>query len=266
MTGIVIPATAAAAVFVVVAVVGLVGAVFSGPGASFSGPGASPRQITASHPGISPPARNEAVVRNQAVTWIVHQVSRAAVVACDAQVCADLASRGFPGASLLTIGPQSNNPLGANLVVSTAAVRAQFPDRLASVYAPAVIAAFGSGNARIEIRLEYPGGATAYNDVQQSYARDRKATDALLLTNNRFTFSAGVVAAVAVPAVRMIRSTAAQEADHLRADRNLAAITANRLMAITPAAIPAVARRGHCPPAAERAAVAIADPPRFTIL
>jgi hypothetical protein len=71
------------------------------------------------------------------IAWIMHQVSQAAVVACDAQVCADLASKGFPAANLLTIGPQSNNPLGAELLVATAAVRAQFRDRLA-VWAPAI--------------------------------------------------------------------------------------------------------------------------------
>ncbi len=188
MTGIVIPATAAAAVFVVVAVVGLVGTVFARPGAS-------PRQITADHSSTSPPLDNEAVVRNQAVAWIMHQVSRAAVVACDAQVCADLASKGFPGANLLTIGPPSNNPLGAELLVATAAVRTQFRDRLA-VWAPAIFAAFGSGNAKIEIRWEYPGGATIYNGIPGKYARARKAADALLLTNDRFTFSAPAQAAL----------------------------------------------------------------------
>jgi hypothetical protein len=119
----------------------------------------------------------------------MHQVSRAAVVGCDAQVCADLISRGFPRANLLTFGPQSNDPLGVALVVDTAAVRAQFHDRLA-VWAPAIIAAFGSGNARIEIRLNFPGGATAYRAVQQKYARARELADAQLLTNNRITFSA----------------------------------------------------------------------------
>ena len=99
-------------------------------------------------------------------------------------------SRGYPGASLLKFGPQSNDPLGADLVVDTAAVRAQFRDRLASVWAPVIIAAFGSGNARIEIRLEFPGGATGYRAVQQKYASARKAADAQLLTNNRLTFSA----------------------------------------------------------------------------
>jgi hypothetical protein len=138
--------------------------------------------------GNSPPASNEAEVRSQAVTWILHQVSRATFVACDPVVCNDLARGGFP--NLLTISPQSNDPLVAQLVVSTAAVRAQLRDRLASVWAPAIIAAFGSGNDRIEIRLEFPGGATGYRDVAGKYLHARKTLDALLLTNGGITFSA----------------------------------------------------------------------------
>jgi len=177
ITGIVIPATAAAAVVAVVVAAVAIATVFPQRGAS-------PGQITASHPGATPPLNTEAAVRNQAVTWIMHQVSRAAVVACDAQMCADLTTRGFPGVNLLRIGSQSNDPLGAELVVDTAAVRAQFRDRLA-VWAPAIVAAFGSGNARIEIRLEFPGGSASYRADQPKYARARKALDAQLLTNNR---------------------------------------------------------------------------------
>jgi hypothetical protein len=129
------------------------------------------------------------VARSQAVTWIVDQVSRAAYVACDAQVYNDLVSRRFPAANLLVIGPQTNDPLGANLVVSTAAVRAQLRGRLASVWAPAIIAAFGSGNARIEIRLEFPGGAKSYRAVQGAYARARKKADAQLLSNRSIKLS-----------------------------------------------------------------------------
>jgi len=182
ITGIVIPATAAAAVVAVVVAAVAIATVFPQRGAS-------PGQITASHPGATPPLNTEAAVRNQAVTWIMHQVSRAAVVACDAQMCADLTTRGFPGVNLLRIGSQSNDPLGAELVVDTAAVRAQFRDRLA-VWAPAIVAAFGSGNARIEIRLEFPGGAASYRADQPKYARARKALDAQLLTNNRIKLSA----------------------------------------------------------------------------
>ena len=128
--------------------------------------GAPPERAAGSHAGASPQLSAEAAARKQAITWIVQQVSRAAVVSCDAQVCADLAHNGFPSASLLTLGPASPDPLDSNLVVATATIRAQFRGRLASVYAPAVIASFGSGNAKIDIRLVYPGGTANYRAVQ----------------------------------------------------------------------------------------------------
>jgi serine/threonine protein kinase len=130
----------------------------------------------------------EASARTQAIDWILQQVSRAAVVSCDPQVCADLAQRGFP--NLDTLGPGSTDPLGSTLVVATAAVRAQFGSRLASVYAPAVIASFGSGNAEIEIRWAYPGGTSAYYAALEPDLDARKAQDAQLLTNSHLTVSA----------------------------------------------------------------------------
>jgi hypothetical protein len=175
---------AAAIVVPVLLVAGVIGVA-----ASLASHGTPPAQPPRRHPGTSPPLNNEAEVRSQAVSWITHQVSRSTVVSCDAQICADLVKSGFPSANLVILGPQSFDPLGAQLVVSTAAVRAQFRDQLA-VWTPAIIAAFGSGNARIEIRLEFPGGAKSYRAVQGVYARDRKRKDALLLTNRGISFSA----------------------------------------------------------------------------
>jgi Protein kinase domain len=131
----------------------------------------------------------EAAARAQAVTWILHQVSPSAVVSCDTQVCADLAGRGFPSSNLLPLGPASNDPLGSALVVATATIRNQFGRRLA-VYAPAVIASFGTGNARIDIRWCYPGGAKAYRAALPAALRVRKAYDAALLTNSSIRLSA----------------------------------------------------------------------------
>jgi hypothetical protein len=111
-------------------------------------------------------------------------------VSCDPQVCTDLVSGGFPSANLLTLGPASTDPLGSDLVVATAVIRAQFGGRLASVYAPAIIASFGSGNARIDIRLVFPGGTARYLAVQQAALRARKATDAQLLANSQVKVSA----------------------------------------------------------------------------
>jgi hypothetical protein len=151
---------------------------------------APPKRPAGSHARTSPGLAAEAAARTRAITWILQQVSRAAVVACDAQVCTDLASRGFPYANLLTLGPQSIDPLGSDLVVATADIRAQYRGRLASVYAPAVIASFGSGNARIDILLDFPGGTAKYRLVQPVALSARKAADAQLLTNRHITCSA----------------------------------------------------------------------------
>jgi hypothetical protein len=152
--------------------------------------GASSARPAGSHAGTSQELAAEAAARTRAVTWILQQVSRAAVVSCDAQVCTDLASRGFPSANLLTLGPGSTDPLGSDLVVATAAIRAQYGGRLGTAYAPAIIATFGSGNARIDIRWVFPGGTARYRAVQRAALRARKAAGAQLLTNRQVTLSA----------------------------------------------------------------------------
>jgi hypothetical protein len=88
------------------------------------------------------------------------------------------------------LGPTSNDPLGSALVVATAPIRSQYGGRLASVYAPAIIATFGSGNARIDIRLVFPGGAATYSAVQPTALRARKAADAQLLANSQIAATA----------------------------------------------------------------------------
>jgi len=152
--------------------------------------GTASERLAGSHTQVTNKLAAEAAARKQAVTWILGQVSRAAVVSCDPQVCADLVSAGFPSANLLTLGPTSNDPLGSALVVATAPIRAQYGSRLASVYAPAMIASFGSGTARIDIRLVYPGGAARYGAVQRTALRARKAADAQLLANSQIAASA----------------------------------------------------------------------------
>jgi predicted Ser/Thr protein kinase len=154
---------------------------------SLSGPGAWLERLTGGQVRISQLAA-EAAARTQAITWILHQVSPAVVVSCDAQVCADLVSSGFPSSDLLALGPASNDPLGSDLVVATATVRNQFGSRLA-IYAPAIIASFGTGNARIDIRWVYPGGAAAYRAALPATLPVRKAAGAQLLTNSNIGLS-----------------------------------------------------------------------------
>ena len=130
----------------------------------------------------------EAAARTHAITWILHQVGPAAIVSCDTEVCADLVKNGFSPSQLSPLGPGSNDPLGSTLLVATATVRNQFDNRLA-VYAPALIASFGTGNARIDIRWLYPGGAAAYRSALPSALRARKVADAQLLSNGNIWLS-----------------------------------------------------------------------------
>jgi serine/threonine protein kinase len=157
--------------------------------------GATSGQLAGSQARISQTRTNqelaaEGTARTQAINWILQQVSQAAIVSCDPQVCTDLVSRGFPSANVVQLGTMSTDPLASTLVVATAAIRAQFGSRLASVYAPAVIASFGSGNARIDIRLVFPGGTAAYSTVQREDLRVREAAGAQLLGNSEIEASA----------------------------------------------------------------------------
>ena len=149
--------------------------------------GALPERLAGSHAQLSELAA-EAAARAEAITWILHQVSPGAVVSCDALVCADLTSSGFPSSSLWPLEPGSNDPLGSDLLVATATVRNQFGNRLA-IYAPATIASFGTGNAKIDILWVYPDGASAYRTALRATLLVRKAADAQLLANSNIQLS-----------------------------------------------------------------------------
>ena len=130
--------------------------------------------------------------RQQAAGWIASEVASNIVVACDQEMCNQLQKSGFPGARLLPLQPTSPDPLGAQLVVATPVIRNQFGTRLASVYAPLVIASFGSGAERVDVRFVAPDGTKAF---EAELATDRKARIAAgeqLLANNHVQTSADV--------------------------------------------------------------------------
>src|SRR5208282_4427340 len=61
--------------------------------------------------------------------------------------------------------------------------------RLASDYAPAVIASFGSGKARIDVRVIAPDGASAYLQQLRADQQERKTNGAAMLTTGSVTTS-----------------------------------------------------------------------------
>jgi hypothetical protein len=126
-----------------------------------------------------------ATARQQAAAWVTAQVSHSAMVSCDPAMCATLEARGFPSGDLLTLGPAASDPLGSAVIVSTAAVRSEFGNRLTSVYAPTVIASFGSGSARIDVRVYAAGGAAAYLAALRADQAVRQHLGSVLLHNSR---------------------------------------------------------------------------------
>ncbi len=136
-------------------------------------------------------AESPGAVRTAAATWLAGQVSRSAVIACDPAMCAALQRRGVPGGELLALGPGGPpDPLAANVVVATAAVRAEFGPALADVFAPEVLARFGSGTSGIQIRAVAPDGAPAFLAAMRSDLAARRRVGGTMLGNRNLQVSA----------------------------------------------------------------------------
>ena len=139
---------------------------------------------------FSRPPAARAAVRAQAAVWVAEQVSPDATVSCDAVMCAALKAHGFPAGKLVMLGPASPDPVPSDVVVQTAAVRALFGSSLATGWAPAVLASFGSGPGAITVRVVAPHGAAAYQASLHADLAGRKASGTALLHHSRITVSA----------------------------------------------------------------------------
>jgi hypothetical protein len=121
--------------------------------------------------------------RNLAAAWITAQISRGIIVACDPLMCATLQRDGFPAGDLDTLGTGAADPLGSGLIVSTTAMRSELGQRLASIYAPVVLASFGSGQSAVAVRVVAPDGATAYLSAAHADLLARKQAGRQILAN-----------------------------------------------------------------------------------
>jgi hypothetical protein len=100
--------------------------------------------------------------RKQAAAWVAQQVNPDEIIGCDPIMCTALEAAHIQANRLLMLGPSRPDPLGSEILLDTATLRSQFGGRLESVYAPVSLAAFGSGAARVEVRVAAPDGAQAY--------------------------------------------------------------------------------------------------------
>ena len=157
-----------------------------------------------------------AAARTAAARWTAAQVSTDAIVSCDPQMCATLQAHGLPAARLLALGAGNPAPLGSDLIVSTAAVRSEFGPRLTSVYAPVVLASFGTGSAQTAVRVVAADGGAAYLRSLQADVAARTSAGRQLLQNPRLHSSAAARRALAAGQVdsRLLTAFAALATMH----------------------------------------------------
>jgi len=160
------------------------------------GPAPAAARRTAADTKVSAALLAAAATRDQAAAWIAGQVAADAIVACDPAMCAALQAAGLPTGRLIVLGASAADPLGSDVIAATAAVRSQFGARLESVYAPLIIASFGSGAGRIDIRAVAPDGAAAYQAALTADLRARITAGRELAGNRRVSVSAAARAAL----------------------------------------------------------------------
>ncbi|HXL95266.1 MAG TPA: hypothetical protein VN969_40580 [Streptosporangiaceae bacterium] len=183
---------------------------------------AAPGKPSVTHPSSSPsstsdPAPTEpsiqasAQVRGQAADWVAQQVSPDAIVSCDPAMCSVLQAHGVPSSQLLVLLLADADPLGSDVVVATSAVRSQFGTSLITVYAPEVLASFGSGATRIDIRAIAPDGAKAFEAGVAADSAARIGAGKQLLRNPRIAASPAARTALAAGSVdpRLLATLAA---------------------------------------------------------
>jgi hypothetical protein len=115
---------------------------------------------------------------------VAAQVSTSEIVSCDPEMCGEVQDSGFPAGQLMVLPPTAPDPLGSTVVIATPAIQSQFGLRLATVYAPQVLASFGSGPEQVVVRYIAPDGAAAFNAQLAKDRQDRITAGSELLENN----------------------------------------------------------------------------------
>ena len=127
-----------------------------------------------------------AAAQSAAVAWIAGQVSTAATIGCYPAMCAALQAHGVSASRLVPLGSRLTGVPGADVIATLPSAGKSLVDQ----YAPALIASFGSGGSRIEVRTVARDGAAAYQSALRTDLAARQSAAAQLLKNPRIEFSA----------------------------------------------------------------------------
>jgi hypothetical protein len=107
-------------------------------------------------------------------------------------MCAALQAQGTNPSRLVPLGSGMTGVLSTDVIATLPSADQTLVDQ----YAPAIIASFGSGGSRIEIRAVAPDGAAAYQSAMRADLYARKSAGLQLLGNSRIRFSAADAARV----------------------------------------------------------------------
>jgi hypothetical protein len=151
---------------------------------------ASSAQPTEPAPSTPSALQIAAANRDQAAAWIAQQVLPSVLIGCDPLMCQALETAHVSPSRLSVVQPSAPDPLGVEVIVATPALQSQFGPRLATVYAPLVLASFGSGAQRIDIRYLPPSGTAAFEASLAAAKRSRIQAGQQLLSNKHVQASA----------------------------------------------------------------------------
>ena len=150
---------------------------------SASAPAATARASASAPAVVAPLAKAE----SEAATWIAGEVSDGATIGCDPAGCPALLARGVAASRLVTLGPDLAGVRKATVIAVPAATSAPGVDQ----DAPGLVAAFGTGSARVEVRAVSAGGAAGYQSAWRSDLSARTSAGTQLLGNPRLRFAPG---------------------------------------------------------------------------
>src|SRR6266700_3446461 len=152
--------------------------------------GRGPRAGQAETAGMERSLSAAAAARSAAAAWVSREISRSAIIGCDLVMCTDLFKAGVSSSDLLELKSAAPDPLGADVVVVTPVLQSQFGRRLSSEYAPSVLASFGTGRAKVAVRLVANDGAAAYKLALRRDLAARRLVGTQLIGNERIALPA----------------------------------------------------------------------------
>jgi hypothetical protein len=105
-------------------------------------------------------------------------------------MCRALVSRGIPAGHLHVLKPGMTNPLASTVIVATPILQSQIGSKLTSIYAPGLLARFGSGKQQIQVRSIAPHGVPKYMSEVKSDLAARTMSGAALAGSTGIVSSA----------------------------------------------------------------------------